>query len=63
MKLWIARDEDGCLYLHRFKPILITKKWCSQDKWQLYRKDFPDITFEKSPQEIELKIMLNSKII
>ena len=60
MKAWIARDEDGRLYLHPIKPYLINVKpsayWNNEDEnWmQLRETDFPIVTFEKSPIEVEI---------
>lgn len=60
MKLWIARDRDGRLYLHPIKPYLINVKpeayWNNEDEnWmQLREEDFPEVTFENSPMEVEL---------
>jgi hypothetical protein len=55
MKMWIARDANGNLFAHRQKPRLtITKIWVSMDEWQLFRKDFPKVTFENSPSEVEI---------
>lgn len=68
MKFWIARDkdEDGSLCLYSKKPKLSEEDegfWvCSQygifvDVIVLPSKDFPEITFENSPQEVELKLV------
>ena len=57
MKAYIARDANGNLFAHRKKPRLTsTKTWVSMDEWQLFRKDFPEVTFENSPMEVELVI-------
>lgn len=59
MKLWIARDKDGELklfsqlpnkYEDRFSQII--PLYCSID-----RNEFPEITWENSPQQIELKLI------
>ena len=60
MKLWIARDPSG-LYLFNMEPI---KRICMGDKYFVWEdkrysidtKLFPEITFENSPQEVELKL-------
>ena len=58
MKLWIARDECGSLWIHRGRPKLETNGcWISDDFWQLEERDFPEVTFENSPQEVELKLI------
>ena len=62
MKLYVARDEDGRLYLHPIKPYLIRKPlsklayWNNEDEnWmQLRETEFPELTFENSPMEVRL---------
>lgn len=61
MKLWIARNDEGTLELHYKKPYMskITGRpvWVSGDfVGDLYDDLFPEVTFENSPQEIELKL-------
>lgn len=66
MKLYIARDGNGNLCLYREKPSLLY----DGDEFDMINKngenilvgilekyDFPEITFEGSPQEIELKLI------
>ena len=66
MKMWIARDEDGSLNLFDVKP---QKEACFQGEdyiWivprrymnqiMLNEKLYPEVTFENSPQEVELII-------
>lgn len=71
MKIWIARDEDGYLCLYDKKPKLsedIKGVWvCGQydglvDVVVLPSKMFPEVTFENSPQEVELVIKSNCEI-
>lgn len=62
MKMWIARDESGAIFIHRHKPEQRKYDrqgivWESTDYWQLYHRDFPEVTFENSPQEVELKLI------
>lgn len=64
MKLWIAREKDNTLWLYNTKPI---KKeslgvfMCTISEngyWSaLDDKLFPGVTFENSPQEVELKLV------
>ena len=67
MKLWIARDQDGDLNLFDVKP---QKEACFQGKDYLWvvprgymnqmtlkKESFPEVTFENSPQEVELKLV------
>lgn len=66
MKLWIARDKDYKLYLYREKPlksdvIFICQCYDTKPKhWsELFELDeslFPEINFENSPKEVELKL-------
>ena len=67
MKMWIARNEDGRLNLFDVKP---QKEACFQGKdyiWivprgymnqiMLNEKLYPEVTFESSPREVELKLI------
>lgn len=62
MKLWIARDRRGTrLTLHNGKPTWVEEyrvwsRWYIAD---LDDNDFPEVTFENSPQEVELKLVEN----
>lgn len=62
MKLYIARNEDGSLALFRKKkPKLfwekgIGKYWVGCLLW-LDPSGFPEITFENSPQQVEIKLI------
>lgn len=67
MKLWIARDRDGDLYLYNYKPckneilgrftcvIKPNGEWA--EEYELNRHLLPEVTFENSPQEVELKLV------
>ena len=62
MKYWIARDEDGELYLFDEEPKLHKSYiWStSTECGSSFRIDsdlFPEVTFENSPQEVELKLV------
>lgn len=61
MKLWIARDLDGTLALHESKPIYSKQfnLWQSPMGLPLYIDDreFPKVTFENSPQQVEIKLI------
>jgi hypothetical protein len=61
MKLWIARDFNERLYLYEKKPKLNpcnNEFYCiyGEKFYQLDIELFPEITFENSPKEVELKI-------
>lgn len=66
MKLWIARDLDSNLCLYGKEPKLseeIEGIWvCSQygeivEVIVLPSGLFPEVTFENSPQEVEIKLI------
>lgn len=65
MKLWIARDKDGTLWLFKEYPIKKeTLFYPTEDitgRLTYFRSMlmdmFPEITFENSPQEVELKLI------
>ncbi len=61
MELWIARGvgKDGRLTLHYGRPTYIAGKgW---DKVWAYPDSslFPEVTFENSPQRVEIKLIKN----
>ena len=61
MKLWIARDKDESLYIYAERPKLneVNNQWyCTLGCFncQLDESMLPELTFENSPQEIELKL-------
>jgi hypothetical protein len=59
MKLWIARDLDGTLCLfdgNKPKPIL--GEWMpNKNCYNIDRRLFPEVTYDNSPQEVELKLI------
>ena len=59
MKMWIARDKDGLLCLFEIKPFLnINKDWDSDDNYIVIDEIlFPEVTFENSPQLVEVKLV------
>lgn len=64
MKMYVARDESGAIFVHRHKPEprKYDKRgivWESTDYWELYHRDFPEVTFENSPMEVEIKLKKN----
>lgn len=57
--LWIARDKNGFLRLFGEEPYMNKKG----DEWEpiigsiwLNDSDFPEVTFNNSPQQVELKL-------
>ena len=74
MKLWIARDKDGGLYTFINKPWLQTvdKIWLDFPIYIDWKDDcsyyeqldcnlHSEITFDNSPQQVELKLVENGK--
>ncbi len=62
MKLWIARDKEGYITLHEERPFNNSGMWFSYNNSNLpyiriYQEAFPEVTFENSPQEVELKLV------
>ena len=65
MKLWVARNQDGSLWLHEEKPSLVysdeSRKWYyenDRDSLEFYDETLlPEVTFENSPREVELKLI------
>ena len=57
MKLWIARDKDG-LTLFKDKPEYnkVTNIFRGHVFSYIFDDSFPEVTFENSPQEVELVI-------
>lgn len=62
MKLWIARDKNGDLYLHDTKPHRDVDTFHSFGPYSkdiyLWDDMFPSVTWENSPQEVELKLVV-----
>jgi hypothetical protein len=62
MKVWIARDSDGDLFMYSEKPNkrpgFFTKATsnCTTGIWPLPEKSLPDVTWENSPQEFYIEI-------
>lgn len=72
--LWIARDKNGYLYLYNNKPIR-NEEFDSfeinddesecinivlyDDNIELDSELFPEVTWENSPQQVELKLIKN----
>ena len=57
MKLWIARDCDGSLALYEKEPKLVVDQiWTGGCSIWISPEEYPEVTFENSPQEVELLI-------
>lgn len=62
MKLWIARDNS--LYMYKSKPYKSVREnyfQCKSIGYKIYRLLFPEITFENSPQQVELKLLTDKE--
>lgn len=63
MKLWVARDKSKTLKLFTIKPEYnsILDEWKGYDfeEIELSALNFIEVTFENSPQEVELKLLNN----
>lgn len=63
LKLWVARDKDGELYIFETKPDLDLDMFqnCLMEDYNWFEEIpdhwFPEVTFENSPQEVELKLV------
>lgn len=64
MELYIARDKYGGLYLYNDKPIKSNNFGLFQadynsDEIEIDSELFPEVTWENSPQQVELKLVKN----
>ena len=58
MKLWITRNKSGTLVLWFNKPVKQGEEWYSNDGFFILDYvQFPEVTFENSPQEVEIKLI------
>lgn len=59
MKLWIARDKFGGLYLHLEEPQRVENGgyFRSINAMKLPILEYREVTWENSPQEVELKLI------
>ena len=58
MKLYITRDPNGDLSIHAEKPFFASsvKAWLSGNWMPVSCNEYPEVTFENSPMEVELVI-------
>ena len=60
MKLWIARDKDGELYLYDAYPKKQSEFFGCKFGYSSMPLDgslFPEVTWENSPRKVELKLV------
>ena len=60
MKFWVARDRTG-LWLYTTKPIFYHNRnefdAENGDTFYIDEDMFPEVTFENSPQQVEIKLI------
>ena len=54
MKAWVCRDKDNTVWLTFDKPEKDIDSWWFHEGKDLYNTDFPSLTFENSPVEVEM---------
>lgn len=65
MKMWIARLSINLLYVYKEKPEKETFKSGNSEFtlkeaiFELPEEWFPEVTFENSPQQVEIKLIEN----
>lgn len=61
MKMWIARNVDNTLVVFQSKPIikdeLMWDEILNEDYMFIPEYLYSEVTFENSPQEVELKLI------
>ena len=67
MKMWIAREKSGTLILWYSKPVKRGDGWYNNEGYFILDSvhsptfgeatPFPEVTFENSPMEVELKLI------
>jgi hypothetical protein len=66
MKLWIARQKWGDLFLFGVRPYKYEDVNWGEEEWAspisglsfpIDHEAFPEVTFENSPQQVELKLV------
>lgn len=66
MKMWIARESDGRLKIFDSKPERFASQFYPEGAWVvpagyvnfiwINKREFPEVTFENSPAEVDLVI-------
>lgn len=52
MKLWMARDKDGCVLVYRGRPQRLKDHF--EGSYLFACGNIPSVTWENSPQQVEL---------
>ena len=65
LKAWVARDENGMLYLYLAKPRKNQSKWLPNIRFdfvELSRESFPEVKWEdEEPTEVSIKINIEEE--
>ena len=65
LKAWVARDENGMLYLYLAKPRKNQSKWLPNIRFEfieLSRESFPEVKWEdEEPTEVSITIKLDEE--
>lgn len=56
MKLWIARDKNGNLFLFQLEPVRATDVFAGGGYMQIGSRLFPEVTWENSPQKVTVEL-------
>ena len=63
LEAWVARDEDGMLYLYLAKPRKNQSKWLPNIRFEfieLSRESFPEVKWEdEEPTEVRITLKLD----
>ena len=63
LKAWVARDENGMLYLYLAKPRKNQSKWLPNIRFEfieLSRESFPEVKWEdEEPTEVSITINID----
>lgn len=61
IEYYIARDKDGTLILFKDEPFENNGEWelNTSDVIRLPNKYFPEVSYENSPQKVEIKLIIN----
>lgn len=62
IELWIARDKDFRLFLYKRKPIKGNVVFLGGSCFQLNTDDFPEVTWENSPQKVKIELIKNENV-
>ena len=65
--MWIAREENGDLYLFRYKPYKSQRYWycdeeeAAKNRLRIDRDLFPEVDFYNSPVEVDIQLKLDEQ--